>query len=616
MESKAGDGGLEGVGRIESADDVAAHTWVESLPSHEREGQVFWKLRGRLARGHLRHLLTQARLRTALVLSLSVVFWCGLYVLFHEGFEFVVSHVDKPGDIYHAQTMRFVFMLFFLSLQVMLVFSTGIILYGGLYPSHETAFLMTLPARDERLVYHRFQEALFFSSWGFFLLASPMLLAYGVVVKAPWYYFAYLPFLMFAFAYIPCAIGAICCLLLIYRLPGLRRILVGVISLGVIAIAYHSIWNTLDITDVDLLGNSWFKETFHRFRFTREEWLPSTWLSHALIDAARWSDDNPRDLPWLESGKYLVVLVSNALFLHVCLGWVAKRVYREGYWGLHARQARVSNARSAWIDRQVGRLLWFFPLQTRLLIIKDLRLFRRDPVQWSQFLIFFGLLLLYFANVDRFRQQRTDANVMAWVNIVSFLNLAVVGLILSTFTTRFIYPLISLEGRRFWILSRLPVERETILWGKFFFAAGGSWLPCAGLVALSDLMLDVSMLVVAVHQVICLLLCIGLAGMAVGLGAMMPNFREQSPSKIAAGFGGTLNLVLSALYIMCVVLLTALPCHFYLLAGRGHMPPRLLQPGYLRLWLALGLALSLILAAVVTVIPLRSGLRAFRKIEV
>jgi hypothetical protein len=153
-----------------------------------------------------------------------------------------------------------------------------------------------------------------------------------------------------------------------------------------------------------------------------------------------------------------------------------------------------------------------FPQQTRLLIMKDLRLFRRDPVQWSQFLIFFGLLLLYFANVDRFRQHKSDINVLTWVNIVSFLNLAVVGLILSTFTTRFIYPLISLEGRRFWILSRLPLDRDTILWGKFLFAAFGSWLPCAALVAISDVMLDVSVMVVAVHQLICLLLCLGLAG--------------------------------------------------------------------------------------------------------
>ena len=201
---------------------------------------------------------------------------------------------------------------------------------------------------------------------------------------------------------------------------------------------------------------------------------------------------DPNDLPWLESGKYLIVLVSNAMMLHLVVTWVGSKIFRESYCDLNSRKARRARPRMAWIDRVANRLLFVLPKETRLLIIKDLRLFRRDPVQWSQFLIFFGLLLLYFGNIDRFRQHRSDLSVLAWVNVVSFLNLAVVGLILSTFTTRFIYPLISLEGRRFWILGRLPVERETILWGKFLFAAGGSWLPCASLVLVSDLMLEVS----------------------------------------------------------------------------------------------------------------------------
>ena len=78
-----------------------------------------------------------------------------------------------------------------------------------------------------------------------------------------------------------------------------------------------------------------------------------------------------------------------------------------------------------------------------------------------------------------------------------------------------------------------------------------------------------------------MLLCLGLSSIAVGFGAMMPNFRETSPSKIAAGFGGTLNLVLSALYIMVVVVLTALPCHFYLLAGKAPWRESFLKPDYL-----------------------------------
>ena len=588
----------------------------ERLPSEEREGQLFWKLRWRIGQAHLKYLFGHARMRSSIVAGLSTLFWLGLFVLFYRGFVFVVENVGPPGAPYHAQTIQFVFTLFFVSLQVMLVFSAGIILYGGLYASREMAFLMTLPVRDSRLVFFRFQEALFYSSWGFFLLASPMMVAYGIVVAAPWYYYAYLPVMVVSFAYIPCAVGAIACLWLISRLPHLRRIVVGLLALVVIGSAYFSIWRTLNISNADLLGAEWFAETFHRFEFTRGEWLPSTWLSNGLLDAARPSTLDPNDLPWFESGKYLLVLVSNALFLHVMVSWVGRRVFRKSYYGLNSRQARECKAGLAWIDRIALFLLRPFKFQTRLLILKDLRMFRRDPVQWSQFLIFFGLLLLYFANIDRFRQHRADVNVQTWVNVVSFLNLAVVGLILSTFTTRFIYPLISLEGHRFWILGRLPLKRDTILWGKFLFAACGSLLPCCGLVFLSDLMLDVRPMVMVVHQVICLLLCFGLSGMAVGLGAMMPNFREQSPSKIATGFGGTLNLVLSAVYIMAIVMMTALPCHFYLLSYGREVPPRMFQPGFLRLWLGLGVGGSLLLASLVTIIPLRIGLKAFRRLEV
>jgi len=599
---------------IASEVEIAADS--ERLPSHEREGQIFWKTRWRMGQTQLKYLLHEARFRTCLVVGLSTLFWAGLFTLFYSGFEFVVANVGEPGAPYHAQTVQFVFTLFFVSLQVMLIFSAGIILYGGLYASTETAFLMTLPVRDSRLVFYRFQEALFFSSWGFFLLASPMMVAYGLVVSASWYYYAYLPVMVAAFAYIPCALGAITCLLLMDRLPHLRRIVLGVVALSVIGVAYFSIWHTLDISDADLLGAAWFKETFHRFEFTRGEWLPSTWLSNGLLDAARPQGTDPNDLPWLESGKYMIVLVANALLLHVGVSWVGKRVFRRSYYSLNSRQARTTKASMAWIDRAAQVVMQPLTKEMRLLITKDLRMFRRDPVQWSQFLIFFGLLLLYFANVDRFRQHRNDLSVQTWVNIVSFLNLAVVGLILSTFTTRFIYPLISLEGRRFWILGRLPVARDTILWGKFLFAACGSLLPCAGLVLLSDLMLDVSLMVVVVHQIICLSLCVGLSGMAVGFGAIMPDFREQSPSKIAAGFGGTLNLVLSALYILVVVLLTALPCHFYLLASSTEIPPRMFQPGFLKLWLGLGIGGALILACLVTILPMRQGLRAFRKLEV
>lgn len=590
------------------------------LPTEDREAQLMWRLRYGVARGNLHQVLTTARLRTGLVVGLSLLFWIGLFLLFYEGFSFIVDKVGEAGANYHAQTVRLVFHLFFASLNVMLVFSSGIILYTNLFSSAETNYLLTLPLRAERIVLYKFQEAVFFSSWGFFLLASPIMISYGIVVGAPWHYYVLLLPLILSFVYIPCGIGAVLCLLIVRWLPQWRKVIVFGAAAIVVGLCAPLIWNTVSSPQSPLFGTEWFNETLHRFRFTEEEWLPSTWLTNGLLDAARQPSvvirtSRDADMPIVMSVKWLALLVSNALLLHVVTVWASNRWFRETHASFSCRAPRRRKAGLALSDRVIGACLRVFPTPLQLLLMKDWRLLRRDPVQWSQFLIFFGLLGLYFLNVDRFKSPHNSIGYLTWINMVSFLNLAVVGLILSTFTTRFIYPMISLEGHCFWILGLMPIDRDTILWSKFWFASLGSWIPCALLVLLSDMMLRVQTLVILVHQMTCVLLCLGLASIAVGFGAMMPNFRETSPSKIAAGFGGTLNLVLSALYIMVVVVLTALPCHFWLLAGRGPWGTEFMSPEYLKMWLILGTGAAIVVGALATVVPLRRGLRAFRQLE-
>ena len=127
------------------------------------------------------------------------------------------------------------------------------------------------------------------------------------------------------------------------------------------------------------------------------------------------------------------------------------------------------------------------------------------------------------------------------------------ALILSTFTSRFIFPLLSLEGRNFWVLGLLPLKREAILWGKFAFASGISLVATEVLVVLSDLMLRMGPAMIALHMGMVAVLCFGLSGISVGLGARLPNLKESDPSKIAAGFGGTLNLLVSLVFIFSIV---------------------------------------------------------------
>lgn len=568
----------------------------------QEEAAVFWQLRRRLLTNTVMQAMAESRLRIAAVLVLTTLFWLGLFLLFVEAFKFLTSSI--PHGITHDETVRKIFEVFFLSLTVMLVFSSGVILYGGLYRARETTFLLTTPLRIERIFLHKFQEALLLSSWGFLLLGTPMLVAYGLVAVAPWYYYVtLLPFLV-GFAYIPVSWGSVICLLIVRWLPRKRQHVLIACAVVAVGIVVWFGWTLFNGPHSPLMTPAWFQEMLVRLQFSETRLLPSWWLSTGLLDAA--------DESWSESLLFLTLTIANALFFHQLAVWCAAAVYRTGYHGLVTRSAGRRRRGTSWIDRILAGLTWPLTREMRLLIVKDARLFRRDPVQWSQFLVFFGLLGLYFLNI---RRLSYDLHHAAWVNMVSFLNLAVVGLILSTFTSRFIFPLISLEGRRFWILGRLPVERDTILWSKFLFAALGAIIPCTLLIAASDLMLGVVPIILAIHFLTCVLLCVGLAALAVGMGAMMPSVNEESPSRIAAGFGGTLNLVVSTLYIVTVVTLTAVPCHFYLVAQQTDPEGAWFNPARLQWLMAGGIATSLLVGVLAAVVPMRMGLKAFRRME-
>ncbi|MCE5302098.1 MAG: hypothetical protein LLF97_03195 [Planctomycetaceae bacterium] len=573
----------------------------------DREADVFAKMRHRLLRTLLWQTFSRSRFRVSLVASLCAILWGGMFWIFRDGFLFLQANIQE-SEI-HTNVIGAAFGVFFATLLIMIVFSSGVILYSFLFCSKEAAFLLTIPARTQRVFLHKFQEAVVLSSWGFVLLGSPSLIAFGLTSLAPWYYYVMLLPNVFAFVYIPVAVGAIACLLIVRFFPNGRKAMLWGGAAVFIASLVWAVWQLLDGFTSNLLTPNWFVEMLDRLHFSEQRLLPSWWLSSSLLDAVNGA--------WAESVLFMTLLISNALLLRQVSQWIAKRTYRDAYSGLCGRTGRRRRRPGRLrFDNLLSAALDFLPPPAKLILIKDLRIFRRDPVQWSQLLIFLGLLAFYFLNIRRFTY---NPYYVGWVNMVSFLNLAVVGLLLSTFTTRFVFPMISLEGRRFWILGLLPIPRETILWSKFLFAVGGSIIPCSLLVLLSDVMLDISPLVLASHQVTCLLLCLGLSGIAVGLGARLPNFCEQSPARIAAGFGGTLNLFISTLYILAIVLLTALPVHFYLAAEMTSVWSNNVIPStvewWVKLWLIVGTISSILLGVLATVVPLRIGLRAFRQME-
>jgi ABC-2 type transport system permease protein len=195
-------------------------------------------------------------------------------------------------------------------------------------------------------------------------------------------------------------------------------------------------------------------------------------------------------------------------------------------------------------------------------------------------------------------------------NGVSLINLGATALLLCSYTGRFIYPMLSLEGRKFWILGLLPLKRERLLWGKFAFSATWSLMASEALIVISDVMLGMPPPVIGIHALTVAVISFGLSGISVGLGAVMPNFRESDPSKIAVGFGGTLNLVACLLFLLLELLLMAGPTHMRMAYRDATNAVHGVD-----IWTFLGLLAGLAVGMAAVAVPMRMGARTLREME-
>lgn len=579
--------------------------------STRAEARLFWHIRGCWIVNSLRQSIRRSRLsRLGVLAVLSIVMWVMLLAASVVSFQFLVQVFPDAAALDEA--VRTIYSVYFGSLMVMLLASSGVLLYSSLYRSDEARFLLTLPARAQRVFLHKLQESTLFGSWNFLLLGSPLLVAHGIVQSAAWTYYAALLPLLVAFVCIPCSLGALCCLLIVRWLPTYRvqwLSAVGLVLVVAMGVAGRGAASRLS---GEPLSRAWLEALLAEARFSQCAFLPNGWLSSGLTASIRGglADAAGREA-LLQGGLYLALLAACAAVCHHAAVWTAGRMYREGYVALDLSRGtrRVALPRRlSCLGHAVSRLL---PATYRLLIFKDLRMFRRDPVQWSQFTVFVVLLLIYFASTHKLSEGRRYA---AWTNMISFVNLAIIGLILSSFTIRFVFPMISLEGRRFWILGLLPIRRASILWGKFVFGTAGAVVPCGLLIGLSDWLLGVTPALVLLHFILGAAMCVGLAGIAVGLGARFPEMRQDSPARIAAGFGGTLALIASMTYVLLLITLLAAPCHF-LFAGHSAPGAAEFSPELVRVWLAVDAVLALLLAAAATAVPLVIGYRAFQRLE-
>lgn len=519
---------------------------------------AFLVLRLRQVRHQLAELRGEGWVKVA-----SIGISCGFVAIFAfvvslAGFHFLGRQkLPLGGDI-----VGLLLDMFFFALSGLLVFSGGLVLYGSLYDSQESAFLLSKPVPDDRVYAHQFIGSLAVSSAAFVLLALPLLLAYGISVRASPLYYVLLPSYFIFFPLAPASLGGIVCLGLVRWMPNRRKeALAALISLVVLG---GLIWLGTGLyrlrPGATASDDEALNEVLGHVRFASSKLLPSHWMGRGLRHAAR-GDLEP-------AFRHLAMLASAGTAVFCLSAWFARKWYRVGLDRLSQRGRKAFRQRFAWMDQLPGIVPGIGDAE-RALLLKDFRTFRRDPRQWGQMLVFLVLLGFYFSSL-----RRMFPGDIGWVfrNGLSLMNLMVVGMLLCASCGRFIFPLISLEGKRVWLLGLTPLPRWAWLRGKMAFSLLICLLFSMPLLLYSDVSLRMPPELVLLHQIAAIGLSLGLSALSAGLGAVWPNFREKDPSKIAVGYGGTLSLIIGLGYLLALVGLMTLPWHLIAGITNNHFP--------------------------------------------
>jgi ABC-2 type transport system permease protein len=287
--------------------------------------------------------------------------------------------------------------------------------------------------------------------------------------------------------------------------------------------------------------------------------LPSFWAGELLFASLKGGWDP------MHAGA----LWSTALVCCVGLRVADERWHFSGYSrSQEAPKARFAHFRG--IDL-IARTLPLSPVR-RQLLVKDVKIFLRDVSQWSQLLLLLALVLIYLYNFRVLDLGRIPYMSGFVKNVYALLNLGMAGFVLATLAVRFVFPMVSAEGRAFWLIRQSPVEMHDFLWSKFWTGLIPILLLTETLTVAANELLDVDPFLKSVAAVAILFLSFALVGLATGLGARYPRFTADNPSEVAGSYGGVAFMVVAVLLILAIIALVGWPSTTYLYYQLRHRP--------------------------------------------
>lgn len=547
------------------------------------------------------------RLKAVFLVLLGLAFGLGIYFLSHHVLNYIKELYVGSGlelrELRFEINRRIVGMVI-LTFFAVLVFSNVITALSTFYLSDDLELVGALPVSGDALFLARFLEMVVDSSWMVVIFGTPVFIAYGAVYEAGLIYYAAIPGVILPFVLIPAGFGVIATMALVSAFPA-RRIRDILFLLAIFAAGFLLL--LLRLMQPEKLVNPDVQmevlDFVRSLQGPMKSWMPNFWATEVFSQMVRGE--------FTSSGwMYFGLLWASGLGLVVLALLFARTFYPESF-SKSQEATRVIISRTSLVNRAVRALASPFQPATRQMLMKDIRVFMRDATQWSQVFLLAALVVIYIFNFRAMPLTKMPLERLHLQNIISFANIALAGFVVSALSARFVFPMVSLEGRAFWIVKSSPLSLRGFLWSKFMMSVVPLVIIGEVLIVVTNFMLKVSPVVWYVSVITIFGMTFAICGLGVGLGARFPNFHADNPAKIATSFGGVIYMIVTMSVIGAIVALEATPTYLYYVAAFRHRVLSLQDAG----WIALSFSLVILLILLATFVPMRLGLKWIEEME-
>ncbi len=479
-----------------------------------------------------------------LAVFVSILLFAGSWRAFHYLHHGLVV-APELGPAITIRLIEMAHLLFF----VMLFISALSVSLSVLYLDPEIAFLRSTPVSRGSVLAARLVVVYVRSSWFVLFTAAPILLGWAAalsdvrLVPVPEVTTTALPRFALSLAVlsvynvIPALLGAAAAVCIARFVPA-RQAKVVLILLSVIGLSL-AIVGLRAMTPERFLRprmDASVGVTLAAIAAPASPWLPSGWAARASVDADAGA-----------AGAVAVAALAAAL-----VAWLAARGFHAE--GLERFLVERDQRRSAPGRDFAALMTSALPPPLALVATKDLRLFVRDPSQWSQLIILLALVVIYVFN---FRQMQGEVGSLWLRDVLSLVNLAMAGFVLVAVSNRFVFAALSLEGRAIWLVRSSPFPMRHVLRAK----AAVSLLPLLLLAELITVLANHALGTSTAFAVAAVLLVALMSGavtlLGVGLGALAPRFDLRDPAQIGMTPAGILFMGVGITYVGGTVLAVA-----------------------------------------------------------